>query len=166
MRHLLPPRRPPHLRAAQPGDGAPAWAVVRRAVHEGAAGAYTPEQRRAWAPGPEAPPGWEAGLLAGHTVLAERRRRMTGFMTLAGDGHLDYAYVLPEAMGTGLSDRLLDAIEAQAHALGLVVLTTEASHLARRFLVRRGWRVAARQDVIRNGVALTNFRMHYRLRRD
>jgi len=162
MKCLLPPRRQPQLRRARPGDGIAAWGVLHRAVHEGAAAAYTPAQRHAWAPA-AAPPGWEAGLLAGHTVLAQTRGRICGFMTLAGDGHLDYAYVLPEAMGTGLAHRLLDRLERQARADGLTLLTTEASLLARRFLLRRGWQVLARQDVIRDGIALPNYRMQHRL---
>ena len=146
------------LRPARPGDGPAAWAVLRRAVHEGAAGAYGPAALSVWAP-PDPPAGWEGGLLAARTVIGARRGRMRGFMTLGGDGHLDYVYVLPEEMGGDLAPRLLAAIEAAARARALPVLTTEASHLARRFLEKHGWRMLSRQDVIRAGVAVTNFRM-------
>lgn len=80
-------------------------------------------------------------------------------MTLGDDGYLDFAYVSPPMMGSGLAGAIYDAIEAQARKAGMNVLSTEASHLARRFLTRRGWITDARQSVIRHGVAITNFRM-------
>ncbi|PWE34330.1 GNAT family N-acetyltransferase [Maritimibacter sp. 55A14] len=147
------------LRRYRPADAAPAYALFRRAVHKGAAAAYSAEERRAWAPDREMPADWPARLGAHITWLAFHRHRLAGFMTLARDGHLDLAYVAPEAMGRGVADALYARLEAEARARGLPVLDTAASHLARSFFLRHGWQVAARQSVIRNGVALTNFRM-------
>lgn len=153
------PFGPPRLRRARPGDGAGCYDVFYRAVHIGAQGAYSAEERQAWAPAPHAPTGFEDRLLAQHTVVATRRQ-VVGFMSLGTDGHLDLAYVAPEWMGRGIADRLYAAILHEATRQQMPVLTTEASLLFRRFLLRRGWTTEARQSVIRNGVPITNFRMH------
>lgn len=163
-RPRLSPARRRHLtglrlRPARPGDGPACYAVFHAAVHDGTAQAYTEQERAAWAPSPDMPEGWETRLLAGIALLAERRRRPLGFMTLAGDAHLDFAFVHPAVAGMGVGSALHDAILTQSRERGFTVLTTEASLVARPFFRRRGWQEIARQSVIRNGVPLTNFRM-------
>ncbi|MHC0054068.1 GNAT family N-acetyltransferase [Actibacterium sp. D379-3] len=153
------------IRPGRPGDGPAAHALFHAAVHQGAAAFYDDAERRAWAPAGGPPDGWEARLLAGHCRVAQDAAgRMAGFMTLGADGYLDYAYVAPGWMGKGVSDALYDQLEQIARAAGLPVLSTEASHLARRFLSRKGWHTTARQSVIRDSVAITNFRMEKSLR--
>lgn len=129
-------------------------------MHEGAVAAYTAKERAAWAPDPAPPPDWGARLGGQVTRVAIRKAAIRGFMTLGHDGHLDLAYVLPEERGQGTADALLAALEEVARARGMRWLTTEASLVARPFFERHGWQGGLRQSVIRNGVALTNFRMH------
>ncbi|TDX33735.1 GNAT family N-acetyltransferase [Rhodovulum visakhapatnamense] len=147
------------LRRARPGDGAPTRALFHDAVHRGASLSYSPEERDAWSPSPEAPADWEQKLLSRHTVIAEIRGAPVGFMTLGEDGYLDFAYVAPDWTGRGIGRALLQAILREARRAGLGRLSTEASLVARPFFARHGWRETARQSVIRHGVALTNFRM-------
>lgn len=147
------------LRPARPGDGPATRALFYAAVHRGAAHAYSPEERAAWAPSPEPPEGWEARLLAGTTLIAEAGGHMAGFMTLGADGYLDLAYVAPDRIGQGVGRALHEGILAEARTQGLRLLDTEASLVARPVFAHLGWREIARQSVIRHGVALTNFRM-------
>ncbi|WP_212523630.1 GNAT family N-acetyltransferase [Actibacterium sp. MT2.3-13A] len=155
------PRRAPavRLRPARPGDGPALAALLFEAVHAGAARHYSAEERRAWAPTPQPPAGWEPRLLEALTTVAVIGRRPAGFTSLGEDGFLDLLYVAPRWMGRGVADRLHAALIETARRRAMPVLSTEASHLARSFLSRRGWRTTARQSVIRDGVALTNFRM-------
>jgi putative acetyltransferase len=147
-------------------DDPPAlYVIFFRAVHEGAAGAYNDAQRAAWAPEPAMPADWPRRLADQVTLVAEAKGRPVGFMTLGRDGHLDLAYVLPEAMGSGVAAALHDRLLAEAAALGLTRLDTAASHLARRFFARQGWTVIAEQQIGRRGQKLTNFRMEKRLAR-
>ena len=142
------------------GEDAPALrAIFWRAVQEGAASAYDQRQRNAWARAPEVPPDWPDRLGRQITLVAEQAGTAVGFMTLGHDGHLDLAFVAPEAMGTGVAAALHDRVLAEAAARGLSLLTTEASHLARRFLLRQGWREIAEQEVEIGGARLTSFRM-------
>lgn len=148
------------VRAFRHADAAEVHRVFVRAVREGAAGHYAEAERLAWAPVTELPaswPGWLAGMA---TFVAEQDGRIAGFMALARDGLLDMAFVLPERMGTGVAGALHDRVLTEARALGLTRLRTEASHLARSFFLRRGWVEEARQEVVKQGVRLTNFRMY------
>ncbi len=56
-----------------------------------------------------------------------------------------------------LYDRMIET----ARDMGLEGLTTHASHLARRFLDRRGWAVVEEERNLRHGVWLTRFLAHW-----
>ena len=64
-------------------------------------------------------------------------------------------------MGRGTADALYAMIVNTARVAGFARMTTAASHLARRFFEKRGWRVEAEQQVERHGAMLTNFRMFH-----
>lgn len=146
------------VRPYAPSDAEAAAQVFFTAVREGARGAYSAEQRAAWAPEPPQGAAWRERLAGQHVVVAERDGALVGFMTLQG-GHLDLAYVAPDEMGRGTAGLLYDAVLAEARRRRLVALTTDASHLAKRFFEKRGWRVVRAQEVERRGVTLVNFAM-------
>ena len=95
---------------------------------------------------------------------ATRWGKIVGFFTMGTDGHIDFAYVLPNEMGKGTAGALYEACETKARAMGLPLMTTDASHLARRFFEKHGWHATAQQVVIRTGadgesVGIENTRM-------
>ena len=139
--------------------------VFYRSVREGAARRYTAAQVEAWSPSPPAGDVWRARLAAADTVVAVRGDQPLGFMTLDTKGYLDLAFVVPEAMGAGVSDALYAVLEGRARAVGIAVLTTQASLLAEPFFVRHGWKVTRRQEVEMSGVVLKNAWMEKRLQR-
>lgn len=153
------------LRYYQQGDDFALHHIYYRAVREGAKGHYSDEERRAWAPRDTPNPDWEPRLANQITLVAvDALDQQQGFMTLGYDGHLDFAYVLPEAMGKGVADRLHQGIIYIARTLEMHKLDTEASHLARRFFLRQGWLEVQENRIERYGVTLTNFWMHLKLR--
>ena len=128
--------------------------VFWQGVHVGAAPIYDAAQRAAWLPVAPAPHAF-AARLAGQTVrVAVEGGRIAGFMTLRADGYLDFAYVRPEARGTGTADALHAAILNAAAVAGLTELTARASDLARPFLARRGWHVVAPAPQTRDGTII------------
>ena len=138
-------------------------AIYYRAVREGTIAFYDGAQRAAWAaywPGGGA---WVKRFARLRTWVAEADSAPVGFMSLCDDGLLDLAFVLPEWMGRGAAAAIYDTLEVHARTSGLRQLDTEASYLARRFFLRRGWQEIARQDQERKGVILTNFRMEKQL---
>ena len=135
-----------HIRYGRPGDGPAAYAVFYAAVHEGAAAQYSEAERSAWAPSPVPPDGWEDQLLAGVSLVAcNWAGRVLGFMTLGEDGFIDLAYVRPDMRRGKLAKLLYSRLESEARARAITQLNTDASHLFRAFLMRRGWQTDARQ---------------------
>ncbi|MCA0918921.1 GNAT family N-acetyltransferase [Pseudooceanicola nanhaiensis] len=152
-----------HLSPLTPDDAAEAAALFFRAVREGTQAHYTAQQRAAWAPAPPDPAAWREKFTAQFGVTAREGGSLAGFITMDGAGYLDLAFVAPEWMGRGVAVRLYAALEEEARRRGLGHLTSEASHLARPFLLRQGWQVITAQQVERRGVTLENFRMEKRL---
>jgi putative acetyltransferase len=149
----------PTIRPFEASDRTATTQVFYRAVREGAAGFYTPEQCAHWAPSPE--PDWSkpCKLLDQWAWVAEQDGRITGFMSLAHDGLLDMAFVIPEVMGKGTASALYDVLLAKARAEGLGKLTVDASVYSHGFLIKRGWQVDWQGDRIYDGVAFFGYRM-------
>lgn len=147
------------LRAYEPEDArATAW-LFHETVRDAAGAGYTDAQRQAWSPNlPDLAP-WHERLAGARTLIAEDGDDLVGFMSLRDDGYLDLAFVRADRTGTGIAKALYDDLIKHARAAGRRTLTTDASHLARRFFERQGWRVTREQTQSRRGVALTNFRM-------
>lgn len=120
-------------------DRAECAALFYRAVHEGAAGAYDAVQRADWAPSPVPDLSKPDPRLDQFAWVSEQDGRITGFMTLTRDGHLDMAFVLPEVMGKGHAAALYDVLIAKARAEGMARLTVHATPYSRSFLMKRGW---------------------------
>ncbi|QDY69423.1 GNAT family N-acetyltransferase [Qingshengfaniella alkalisoli] len=151
------------IRQFQPEDAYRLWEIFYTAIHQGTTRFYNAAQRDAWAGSRRMPDNWSDRLAKHITKVAVRDSATVGFMTLGRDGHLDLAFIAPEAMGTNVAAALHDALLHDALLLGLTRLDTEASHLARRFFLKQGWQEICEQTVERRGVALTNFRMEKRL---
>ena len=140
------------IRPYRRGEQAAVWAVFQAAVRIGAASWYSEAERQEWAEPAEVPPELDDWLCKQITLVAEEDGRITGYMTLQTDAHLDLAFVLPERMGTGLADRLHAALLERARAAGMTRLTVDASRFAQSFFGRMGWRPAQdpRQDAGEN----------------
>lgn len=147
------------IRRYTTADRAGCHRVHFKAVRDGASEFYDPAQRAAWAP--NATPDLEQPdrLNDQFCWVAENDGEIFGFMSVTNVGHIDMAFVLPEAMGTGLSTKLYKRVLQNAQARGLEALTVDASHLARRFFQKHGWRIEYQEDIDRSGVTLERFRM-------
>ncbi len=150
----------PAVRQYMSGDRAACALVFYRAVREGAAACYNEAQRNAWAPDDKPDLDYPDKLLDQWCWVAERGGQVAGFMSLDRTGYLDMAFVLPEEMGRGTSAVLYDALIAQARSAGLTRLTVVASHLARRFFQKRGWRISWMQNLVADGQVYEVFRMY------
>lgn len=149
------------IREGGAAEAASCMDVYVDAVRNGTAGHYTPAQALAWAP-TEAVEDWLPPRLAdGTTWIAWSATRAEGFLTVTPAGHLDFFFVRPEARASGLAAALYAHLMTWADAQGHDHLTTDASHLARSFLEKRGWRMIAGETAIRHGVALKRWRMDW-----
>lgn len=144
-------------------DGQGCYAIFYAAVHEGAAEHYTPIQRAAWAPNKDMPIDWPTRLLDQICWVAETNGQITGFFSMEANGHLDFAYVAPNFRRSKMAKTLYAHLLNDAQRLDLKHLTTEASHLARSFFLKRGWKIVTPETVTRKGVSIERFRMEIHL---
>ena len=121
------------------------------------AGDYTEDQLNAWAAGEVDLTKWNESFLAHHTVVAELDGQIVGFGDMDDSGYLDRLYVHKDYQHRGVATAICNALEGDSEARDF---TTHASITAKPFFEKRGYRAEESQQVIRGGIALTNFVMH------
>ncbi len=147
------------IRSYRHADAGDLAEVFHDAVHIGAKDHYSSKQREAWCPECPTPEDWARRLSGLETVVAVEKGKPAGFMSMRSDGYLDLAFVRPEVMGMGVADALYSVMLNRALAKGMGALTTQASHPARSFFLRKGWEFLATQTVHKAGVELRNHRL-------
>jgi len=130
-------------------------------VHALARHDYAPAQLDAWAPAVPDPATVAARAGEDRLVLvaADAADRPLAYGDLEADGHIDQLYCRPDAAGTGVAAALYAALEAAARERGIARLTVEASEPARRFFLKQGFELVARNDFELAGVPIHNWRM-------
>ena len=152
------------VREMRPDDNAAVIEVFRASVRMAAGRDYSHEQVIAWAPDDIDPVVWAKRYDTRQTWVADAEGTLAGFIELQSDGHLDMLYVHPVHQRQGIASALLQQVETAARDLGVERLYTEASITARPFFERRGFRLIARQTVVRGAQPFVNFRMDKALR--
>lgn len=149
------------VRPYEAQDAAALSALMLRAIMETGARDYSPAQVKAWAS--RVP---SAERL--HEIYSDGRNGLVAlddngaplaFCDLEADGHIDYLYCAPHAIGTGVASALYERLETMAHTHGLTRLYIEASEAARRFFTSKGFATVKRRDFEIGGVAIHNFLM-------
>lgn len=147
------------LRALTDTDAAQTAALFRASIFELCALDYSPEQLAAWSAAADDIVSWNKSF-EGHLALAAVCGSvLAGFADAdVGVGYLDRLYVSPQFTHQGIASMLCSAVEAACGG----VIYTHASITARSFFVRRGYTVVRENQVMRRGVALTNYIMELR----
>ena len=121
---------------------------------------YTQEQLDAWATGEVDLQAWNESFLAHKTIIAVENGEIVGFGDMDERGYLDRLYVHKDYQRQGIASAICDELERFAAGK---TFTTHASITAKPFFQHRGYCVVRKQEVIRRGVALTNFVMEKQL---
>ncbi len=138
--------KPKTLNWATPTDYDDLADIVFDAVRNGPS-KYTDAQRAAWVPERRGGPEWAVRLEGQVIAIARDETRAVGFMSLAAQGYIDFAFIRPEAQGTGLFRRLFAMIEERALAQNEPRLWTHASLMAEPAFAAVGFAVVERQVV-------------------
>lgn len=117
---------------------------------------YTTEQLNAWASGNINIEEWDKSFLEHYTVVALDDGIIVGFGDIDDTGYLDRLYVHKDYQGQGVASAICDALEKAAETNKII---THASITAKPFFEKIGYTVIKEQQVIRNGIPLTNFVM-------
>ena len=144
------------LREYTPSDCAQLAELFYQTVHNVNAKDYTQEQLDAWATGEVDLQAWDKSFRAHRTIIAVVNGEIVGFGDMDETGYLDRLYVHKDYQVQGIASAICDELERFAAGK---TFTTHASITAKLFFQHRGYRVVCKQEVIRRGVALTNFIM-------
>ena len=128
-------------------------------VHSVNARDYTEEQLNVWATGRVDLQKWDDSLREHKKMVAIQDGEIVGFGDMDSNGYLDRLYVHKDHQRQGIASVICDELE---HTIkGSVV--THASITAKPFFLNRGYHIVRKQQVIRDGVALTNYVMEKEL---
>ena len=147
------------LRYYRPSDCAEMAALFYETVHAVNIRDYTRQQADVWATGKVDLEAWNCSFLEHESLVAVEDGVIVGFGDMDASGYLDRLYVHKDFQGRGAATAICDALEGGCAAECFV---THASITARPFFESRGYVVVKEQQVIRGGVALTNFVMEKR----
>lgn len=125
-------------------------------VHAVNAKDYTDEQLNAWASGRVNLAEWDKSFSEHITVVAVENDVIVGFGDIDKSGYLDRLYVHKDFQSQGIATSLCDKLE---RSISAEKIFTHASVTAKGFFEHRGYKVVREQQVIRNGIYLTNFIM-------
>lgn len=125
-------------------------------VHTVNAKDYTQEQQNAWATGTVDLEAWNMSFTEHYTIVAVEEDIIVGFGDIDKSGYLDRLYVHKDYQKQGIATAICNELE---HSVYGKRITTHASITAKQFFLSRGYEVINEQQVIRNGVALTNYIM-------
>lgn len=125
-------------------------------VHAVNAKDYTKEQLNAWADGSVDLEEWNKSLSEHFTVVAVENNKITGFGDIDKSGYLDRLYVHKDYQKQGIAALICNELE---NAFDVDKITTHASITAKSFFEHRGYKVIKEQQVIKNGILLTNYVM-------
>jgi putative acetyltransferase len=131
---------------ATPTDHAELADVMFDAVRNGPS-KYTQAQRAAWVPERRRGVEWESRLAAKDIAVGRDGGRIIGFMSIEGGGYIDFAFIRPDAQGSGLFRRLFELVEARARAANEARLWVHASLMAQPAFAAVGFSVVEHQNV-------------------
>lgn len=141
--------RPHTLNWASPTDYDDLADIVFDAVRNGTS-KYTDAQRAAWVPVRRGGEEWAMRLAGQVIAIARDETRAVGFMSLAAQGYIDFAFIRPDAQGTGLFRRLFNMIEDKARLQNEPRLWTHASLMAQPAFAAVGF-VVVEHEVVQIG---------------
>lgn len=124
---------------------------------------YTHAQRQAWVPEIRSGDAWTGRLATQELFIAEDDGQILGFMSLADEGYIDFAYIRPSAQGTGLFRELYESLEQHAIAINLQRLWVHASLMAQPAFSAMGFEILEEQSVQIGDQTFRRFELEKRL---
>ena len=147
------------LRRYTPTDCKELAELFYQTVHHVNAKDYTEEQLNAWATGKVDLDSWNESFCRHYSIVATEGNRIVGFGDMDATGYLDRLYVHKDYQGRGIATAICNNLESSVAA---TTFTTHASITSKPFFEQRGYQVIRENQVIRQGIILTNYIMEKR----
>lgn len=130
-------------------------------VHTINAKDYSQEQLNVWATDKIDLEVWNKSLSEHYTVVAVENNIIVGFGDIDKSGYLDRLFVHRDYQRRGIATAICNELEC---AIKVDKIITHASITAKPFFEQRGFNVVKEQQVLRKGIALTNYVMEKQVR--
>ncbi len=144
------------IREFRIGDEPALHDVFLSAVHELAAGDYTPEQIDAWAPRFVDASLWADRMRGISPFIAEHDGVPIAYADVQSNGYIDHFFVSAPYARMGIGTRLMRRIHATATSNGMRELTSNVSRTAQPFFKHFGFTVVEERQPIVRGIAIAN----------
>ena len=153
------------LRPYKPADAAKIHLLFHASVHQLTHREYNAEQRQCWANNKLDGKFWKERLASTRPTVALINNDVAGFIELITDqAYIDCLYVHPIYAGRGIGEALLRHALHQADEKGIAVVSVDVSLTALPLFNRLGFKQVCQNQIVRDGVKLTNWRMEKQLR--
>ena len=130
-------------------------------VHTVNAKDYSQEQLNVWATDKIDLEVWNKSLSEHYTVVAVESNIIVGFGDIDKLGYLDRLFVHRDYQRRGIATAICNKLEQAVKADKII---THASITAKPFFEQRNFKVVKEQQVVREGIALTNYVMEKQVR--
>lgn len=143
------------IRKYQSSDCKELTELFYNTVHTVNAGDYTKEQLDVWAPEQADLEKWDQSLQANYSVVAVENEKIARFGDIDKAGYLDRLFVHADCQRKGIGAAICNQLEQAVEG----TITVHASITARPFFEKRGYEAVREQQVVRQGIYLTNYVM-------
>ena len=149
------------IRQYEPADCENLAKLFYETVHTINAKDYSQEQLNVWATNKIDLEVWNKSLSEHYTVVGVENNIIVGFGDIDKSGYLDRLYVHKGYQRQGIATAICDKLE---QAVKVNKIITHASITAKPFFEQRSFKVVKEQQVVREGIALTNYVMEKQVR--
>ncbi|MFP5073986.1 GNAT family N-acetyltransferase [Neisseria sp. WLZKY-1] len=148
----------PNIRPATTSDAAAVAELFRRAVQHISNRHYSEQEKSAWLQGADDADFWQKHIDGGNVRVATHNGRVLGFIEYQPEqSYLNCLYTDPHHQRQGIATALLNAVLPSADS-GKTI-TVDASKAALAFFQKQGFVRQHENQIPRNGLVLTNYRM-------
>ena len=148
----------PHIRPAASSDAAALAELFRRAVQHISNRHYSEQEKNAWLQGADDAGFWQQRIDSGNVSVATHNGRVLGFIEYQPEkSHLNCLYTDPHHQRQGIAVALLNAVLPSSDS-GKAV-SADVSKAALAFFQKQGFVRQHENQIPRNGLVLTNYRM-------
>ena len=148
----------PHIRPATTSDAAAVAELFRRAVQHISNSHYSEQEKNAWLQGADDADFWQKHIDGGNVRVATHNGRVLGFIEYQPEqSHLNCLFTDPSHQRQGIATALLNAVLPSADS-GKTI-TADVSKAALAFFQKQGFVRQHENQIPRNGLVLTNYRM-------
>lgn len=120
---------------------------------------YNDQQIKVWTSSIENKKRWLEIIEKQFLLVAIEKEKIIGFCSLDNYNFIDLLYVHKDKQGKGIARMLYQDIESEAIKNGQKRLTSDVSITAKPFFENVGFTVLSKQNVVRQEIELTNYKM-------